>query len=79
MAVEIKAFENDRQQGRGPPTEAALAGGAAVKWVILVFFFFGMISSRQWHEAATPDRKMAFGLLAIAAFALVLVLGNTML
>jgi len=38
-----------------------------------------MISSLNWYEAATRERKMPYGLLAIASFAFVLVLGNTML
>jgi hypothetical protein len=50
-----------------------------VKWLILVVFLGGMFTSLHWYEAATRERKMAFGLMTIAAFALVLVLGNTIL
>jgi hypothetical protein len=50
-----------------------------MKWLILVIFLGGMISSLNWYEAATRERKMAFGLMTVAAFALVLVLGNTIL
>jgi hypothetical protein len=38
-----------------------------------------MFSSLNWYEAATRERKMAFGLMTIAAFGLVFVLGNTIL
>jgi hypothetical protein len=50
-----------------------------VKWLILAVFLFGMVASLNWYEAATKERKMAFGLMAIAALVVVLVLGNTML
>ena len=51
----------------------------AVKWVVLVVFLFGMVSSVNWYEAPTHERKMAYGLMTLAALAVVLVLGNTML
>jgi hypothetical protein len=51
----------------------------AVKWVVLIVFLFGMVSSLNWYEAATRDRKMAYGLMTLVALAVVLVLGNTML
>jgi hypothetical protein len=38
----------------------------------------GMISSLNWQEAGTSERKAAFGLLTVAAFALVPVLTVTM-
>jgi hypothetical protein len=50
-----------------------------VKWLILALFLGGMLSSLQWYEAVTRERKMAFGLVTVAAFLLVLVLGNTIL
>jgi type II secretory pathway component PulM len=50
-----------------------------VRWFIFAIFLFGMISSLVWYEAATRERKMVSGLLAILALALVLLLGNTML
>ena len=50
-----------------------------MKWLILALFLAGMFASLNWYEAATSERKMAFGLMTIAAFALVLVLGNTIL
>lgn len=50
-----------------------------MKWLIFAIFLFGMFSFLNWHEAATTERRTTFGLLAIAAFALVLALGNTML
>jgi hypothetical protein len=50
-----------------------------VKWLILAVFLFGMVALLNWHEAVTKERKMAFGLMAIAALVVVLVLGNTML
>ena len=50
-----------------------------MKWLVLVIFIFGMISSLNWYEAATHERKMAFGLMTIAAFAVIIVLGNTLL
>jgi hypothetical protein len=51
----------------------------AVKWLILAVFLGGMYSSVHWYEAVTRERKMAFGLATVAAFLLVLVLGNTIL
>ena len=50
-----------------------------MKWLILALFLGGMISSLNWYEAATRERKMAFGLMTLAAFGLVFVLGNTIL
>jgi hypothetical protein len=50
-----------------------------VKWLILALFLGGMFSSLNWYEAATRERKMAFGIMTIAAFALVMVLGTTIL
>ena len=50
-----------------------------MKWLILAVFLFGMVASLNWYEAVTKERKMAFGLMAIAALVVVLVLGNTML
>ena len=50
-----------------------------MKWLILALFLGGMFSSLNWYEAATRERKMTFGLMTIGAFALVLVLGNTIL
>ena len=50
-----------------------------MKWLILVLFLGGMFTSLNWYEAATRERRMAFGLMTLAAFALVLVLGNTIL
>jgi len=38
-----------------------------------------MISCLNWYEAATSERKLAYGLMALTAFVLVLVLGNTIL
>ena len=51
----------------------------SVKWLILAIFFVGMISSLKWHEAVTNELRTTYGVLALAAFALVLVLGNIML
>jgi hypothetical protein len=45
-----------------------------VRWLILALFIAGVISSLNWHQAGTSEQKAAFGLLAVAAFALVLVL-----
>jgi hypothetical protein len=53
--------------------------GAAVKWLILLLFMGGMLASLNWYEAATRERKLTFGLMAVAAFVLVLALGNTIL
>ena len=50
-----------------------------MKWLVLAIFLFGMFSSLNWYEAATTERRTTFGLLALASFALVLALGNTML
>ena len=50
-----------------------------MRWLILAIFLFGMISGLNWYEAATSERKLAYGLMAVTAFVLVLVLGNTTL
>jgi hypothetical protein len=50
-----------------------------VRWLILAIFLFGMLSSLVWYEAATNERKLTSGLLALLAFAIVLLMGNTML
>jgi hypothetical protein len=50
-----------------------------VKWLVLAFFLAGMFSSLNWYEAATGERRMAFGLMTIAAFVVVIVLGSTIL
>jgi hypothetical protein len=44
----------------------------------LALFIAGMILCLNWHQAETSDRKAVFGLLAVAAFALVLALAVTM-
>jgi hypothetical protein len=49
-----------------------------VRWLILALFIAGMTSSLNWHHARTGERKAVFGLLAVAAFVLVLVLAVTM-
>jgi hypothetical protein len=49
-----------------------------VRWLIFALFIAGMISSLNWHQAGTSEQKAAFGLLAVAAFVLVLVLAVTM-
>jgi hypothetical protein len=50
----------------------------AVRWLIFALFVVGMFSSLNSYEGTTRERRMAFGLAAIVAFALVLVLGSTM-
>ena len=50
-----------------------------MRWVILAIFLFGMFSLLNWHEAVTNEGKIAYGLMAITALALVLLPGNTML
>ena len=49
-----------------------------MRWVILAIFLFGMFSLRNWHEAVTKESKISYGLMAITALALVLLLGNAM-
>ena len=48
-----------------------------MRWLVLAIFLVGMISSLNSYEAATKHRKLAYGLAAIVAFALVLALGST--
>ena len=50
-----------------------------MRWVTLAIFLVGMISLLRWHEAVTSERKITYGVVAITALALVLLLGNTML
>jgi hypothetical protein len=52
---------------------------ASVRWIIAAIFILGMISSLYWYEAATSERSVTYGLMAITAFALVVLLGTTML
>ena len=49
-----------------------------MRWVTLAIFLGGMISLLRWHEAVTSERKITYGVAAITALALVLLLGNTM-
>jgi hypothetical protein len=54
-----------------------------MKWLIMALFVTGLASSFLWYEGAdrnlTRLQMSAFGWLAVTAWALVLVLGNTML
>jgi hypothetical protein len=50
-----------------------------VKWLVLALFLGGMFSSLNWYEAATRERRLTFGFMTVAAFVLVVVLGNTIL
>jgi hypothetical protein len=50
-----------------------------MKWLILAVFLGGMFASLNWYEAANRERRMAFGLVTLAAFALVFVLGITIM
>jgi hypothetical protein len=50
-----------------------------VRWVTFAIFALGMMASLNWHQAVTRERKTIFGVVAVAAFAVVLVLGSTML
>ena len=49
-----------------------------MRWVVVAIFLVGMISSLNWYEARTSERRMAFGLLAVVAFALIALLGSAM-
>jgi hypothetical protein len=51
----------------------------AMKWLILALFLGGMFASLNWYEAANRERRMAYGLMTLAAFGLVLVLGITIM
>ena len=50
-----------------------------MRWIIMAIFALGMISLLNWYEAATSERRKTYGLMAITAFALVVVLATTML
>jgi hypothetical protein len=50
-----------------------------MKWLILALFLGGMFASLNWYEAVNRERKMAFAAMTLAAFALVLVLGVTIM
>jgi hypothetical protein len=50
-----------------------------VRWVIVTIFLLGMISTLNWFEAEKSERRIAFGLMAIAAFVLAAVLATTAL
>ena len=50
-----------------------------MKWLILALFLGGMFASLNWYEAADRERRMAYGLVTLAAFGLVLVLGITIM
>jgi hypothetical protein len=68
----------DQVRGRPFPGHALASQETAVRWVILAIFLFGMFSLLNWHEAVTKEGKIAYGLMAVTALALVLLLGNTM-
>ena len=50
-----------------------------MKWLILALFLGGMFASLNWYEAPYRERRMAYGLMTLAAFGLVLVLGITIM
>ena len=54
-----------------------------MKWLIVALFIIGMIASVLWYEATerrlTHGQRTALGIAAMAAWALVVVLSNTML
>jgi len=54
-----------------------------MRWLIFVLFATAFVSSFLWYEAAdrnfTSEQKLIFGVMALVAWVLVLVLGNTML
>lgn len=50
-----------------------------MKWLVFALFLLGMFASLNWYEAAASEQRLAFGLAAIAAFILVILLGTTML
>jgi hypothetical protein len=49
-----------------------------VRWLTFAAFALAMISSLNWHRAATREQRIVFGVISIAAFGAVLVLGMTM-
>jgi hypothetical protein len=54
-----------------------------MKWLILAFFVVASMASLAWHESRerkyTAGQTSAFGVLAIAAWVMVLVLGGAAL
>jgi hypothetical protein len=50
-----------------------------VSWLIVPVFAFGMIALLNWRCAVTRQRTTVFGMMTIAAFAIVLVLGSAIL
>jgi hypothetical protein len=75
--------ESWKQAGSGSPSILSCRPwgdrGTAMKWLILALFLGGMFASLNWYEAANRERRMAFGAMTLAAFALVLVLGITIM
>jgi hypothetical protein len=49
-----------------------------MRWVVVAIFFVAMFASLNWYEARTSERRMAFGLVAVVAFALIALLGSTL-
>jgi hypothetical protein len=49
-----------------------------MRWVVLAIFLVGMVSFLNWHEARTRERRLAFAVVTVVAFALMALLGSTM-
>jgi len=48
-----------------------------MRWVVLAVFLVGMFAL-NWHEARTKEQRLAFAVVTVVAFALMALLGSTM-
>jgi hypothetical protein len=49
-----------------------------MRWVVLAVFLIGMFAFLNWHEARTKEQRLAFAVVTVVAFALMALLGSTM-
>jgi hypothetical protein len=49
-----------------------------MRWVVVAIFLVGMILFLNWREAGTGERRLAFAILTVVAFALMALLASTM-
>jgi hypothetical protein len=49
-----------------------------MRWVILAVFLVGMFAFLNWHEARSKERRLTFAIVTVVAFALMVLLGSTM-
>jgi hypothetical protein len=77
------SMDSTANSGTSKATSRDFDRGSGMKWIIFALFIGASLASLAWFESAerkyTAGQKSAFGVLAIAAWVLVLVLGGAAL